>query len=236
MIVLIIIAIVVAIFFFTSKEDDKNLSVKYENKTQPPKQEEKEYDWWEENRTSPPYKVGDLYMPNYSESGMVVSTNDVGCRPYNGIGGYPGIVVIHIGRAGYSTQFVKEHLLNKTFFFDSQEKYLKLGLRCANIEELKIMGLHYKKFINHNREYIANVEKVWERNLKEFPEDIVPKDALIGNFLQGKYATKILSSTYTEDGKSVYLYDLKEQKSYTISLNDVNDESDFAMFTVRKYY
>lgn len=231
MLVLIIIAIVVAIFFFTSKEDDKNLSVKYENKTQPPKQEEKEYDWWEENRTSPPYMVGDVYLRD-NDLGMVVSTNDYGNGPQHGI-------FINLSFIGVSTKFAKKALLEKSGEFDRKgelwQHHNSGWPSVASIEELKIMGLHYNRFMENYKEYVAYLKKRFERCATECPEYATPKERQIGNFLQGKYATKILSSTYTQDGKSVYLYDLKARKSYTISLKDINDESDFAIFSVRKF-
>lgn len=150
-------------------------------------------------RTKPPYKVGQLYYRDHFDNGMVVSTN-----------GNKGRYVKFMFDYDWdrADKICKKFAIEIPYQKNSKEEME----RCVKwnketcvreiptIEELETLGSFYDTFIRLGKDYTG-----------DFLKDIRNQ----------QYSEAIFSQTLTDDGRSFYMYDLKQRRKYTLPIEDL---------------
>lgn len=157
-------------------------------------------------RTSPPYKVGDLYYDTHLVNGMILST----CDDEFIIGRYVRFSCTYYSDTAYN--ICKG--INPKYYFSSDNWMFH---DIPTIQELEDLGRYYDTFMNLARKY--------KRPFKDIRKE--PNSSLI------------LSQTLTEDGKSMYIYDLKKRRTDTFPIENIfksNSSLYFLNMTIEKIY
>lgn len=145
------------------------------------------------NKTSPPYKVGDLYYFDHHWNGMVISTN-----------GYSGrYMSFSFFYDDMESKFKKHHIeiprgsISVVKSIIESNEYMAKTEILPSVEELETFGRYYERFLELGKYYCYSFE----------------------DFRNKEYSDKILSRTFTPDGKYVYVYDLRNRRVQTVDVS-----------------